>query len=115
MSASIELNFFYFVQNIDRFQLSFQKDVQTINEEKKIIPIPEYVFKHGKDKSHIIIKLFQINTNISNEYNFYVYYGKNKAYVQLDSLDTKTYEIILKSIKNLMISRKGKVFNELIP
>lgn len=113
MSASIELNFFYFVQNIDRFQLSFQKDVQTINEEKKIIPIPEYVFKHGKDKSHIIIKLFQINTNISNEYNFYVYYGKNKAYVQLDSLDTKTYEIILKSIKNLIISRKGKVFNEL--
>ena len=113
MSASIELNFFYFIKNIDRFQLSFQKDVQDIDEEKKIIPIPEYVFKHGKDKSHIIIKLFQINSNKSNEYNFNVYYGKNKAYVQLDSLDTKTYEIILKSIENLLISRKNKVFNEL--
>ena len=113
MAISIELNFFYYIQKVDRFQLSFQSEKQAIKENKSKINIPASTFKYGKDKTQMSIRLFKTNSNENNEYTFYVYYGENKAYIQLDELTFKSYEIILKSIENLHISGIKSEFTEL--
>ena len=114
MSFSIDLYFFYFqVKLIDRFQFSFQTEEQKITNNWMHIPIPESVFIYGKDKCQMSIKLFEVNSDKNQEFNFYIYYGENKAYIQLDKLVNKTYEIILRSIENLKIVGIDNEFTEL--
>ena len=50
------------------------------------------------------IQLFSKDSNAYQEYQFFVYYNKNKAYIQLDNFALKSYEIILKNRENLRIS-----------
>ena len=113
MSITIELNFFYRIKEIDRFKLSFQENLQFIKEEKMKFSIPEYIFNNGKDKGSMSIKLFQIGSENSIESKFHVYYGENKAYVQLDMLCECTYEIILRNKSCSNISLLDKNFTEL--
>ena len=103
MSAFLEL-FFFFYRNktIDRFKLSFQKEEQSIKKNRTTIKLPESIFNYGKDKSQISIKLFKDSKNFK-EYNFNVYYGENKGYIQIDVFCSKSFEIIFKSIKGLKI------------
>lgn len=105
MSASIELIFFYNFQRIDRFKFSFWKEPKNINKKRDIYPIPDSEFKYGKDKSQMKILLYKQNSNEYKEYDFNIYYSKNTAYIQLDGLFLKSYEIILRSSEeNLRIS-----------
>ena len=113
MSVSIELIFFYYMKRIDRFQLSFQAKPIKINKKREKISIPDSIFKYGKDKCQMSIKLFKTNSNENNEYNFYVYYGENKAHIQLDNFSLKSYEIILRNIENLKIYGVDNEFTEL--
>ena len=112
MSISIELIFFYVTKRIDRFQLSFQTEPKEINKAREKIILPDSIFKYGKDKSQMSIKLFKTNSDENNEYNFYVYYGENKAYIELENFSLKTYEIILRNIKNLKIYGVNHEFTE---
>ena len=115
MSASLELYFFYKTKNIDRYQLSFQKDIQKIKEGLLIskIEIPESEFKYNKDKHQMSIKLFREKSDTNEEYYFNVYYGENAAYVQLDELHCYSYEIILRNIDNLHIRGSDNDFTKL--
>ena len=115
MSASLELNFFYKTKNIDRYQLSFQKDIQIIKEGllNSKIEIPESEFKYNKDKHQMSIKLFREKSDTNEEYYFNVYYGENAAYVQLDELHCYSYEIILRNIDNLHIRGSDNDFTKL--
>ena len=76
MTALIELNFFYKNKNIDRYRLSFQKEIQNIIGNRIKIKIPNNVFRHGKGKHPIKITLFKINSDFYNDYYFHIYYGK---------------------------------------
>ena len=113
MSASIELNFHYNEKHIDKYQFSFQGEKQEIKSDLVTINIPESVFKYGKDKSPIKLTLFEKNSSEKNEYDFNVYYSENTAYVDLNGLNSKTYEIIFKNIENLTISGNGIKFTKL--
>ena len=105
MSASIELIFFYNFQRIDRFKFSFWIEPKNINKKRDIYPIPDSEFKYGKDKSQMKILLYKQNSNEYKEYDFNIYYSKNTAYIQLDGLFLKSYEIILRNTEeNLRIS-----------
>ena len=108
MSASIDLFFFFYAQKlIDRFKFPFFEKPKRIKTEKDTIPIPDSEFKYGKDKSQVKIQLFLKDSNEYKEYEFNVYYSKNKAYVQLDGFSPKSYEIILRNIENIRISGIG--------
>ena len=114
MPATIKLIFFGNINNsILGFQLSFQKGTQLIKDETIILNIPDYIFKHRKDKAVINIKLFGANFDENKEHKFYVYYGENKAYVQLKYLNDKSYEIIFKTRDNIKLSLMEKDFTEL--
>lgn len=113
MTALIELNFFYKNKNIDRYRLSFQKEIQNIIGNRIKIKIPNNVFRHGKGKHPIKITLFKINSDFYNDYYFHIYYGKNCAYVQLDELNNHSYEIILRAKGNLKILNDETIFTEL--
>ena len=113
MSALIELNFFYKNKNIDKYKLSFQKEIQNIIGNKIIVNIPDKIFKYGKVKHPMKITLFKINSDFIKEYNFNIYYGKNCAYVQLDDLYNNSYEIILRTKDNPHISYDDMIFNQL--
>ena len=113
MSPSIELNFVYNRKHIDRYQLSFQKEIQNIENDTIKIDIPKSLFKYGKDKIKMKITLFEKNSEKKKDFNFNVYNGKNCAYVGIGGLYSKTYEIILKSIENLKISGNDIEFTEL--
>ena len=113
MSASIKLNFFYSVKNIDKYQFPFQNKVQDITKDQDEINIPDSVFKFRKDKVPMSIKLFKSKSGINNEYNFHIYYGKNSAYVQLDELSYNSFEIIFRNIENLHILGIDTEFKEL--
>ena len=113
MSALIELNFFYKNKNIDKYKLSFQKEIQNILANKIIVNIPDKIFKYGKGKHPMKITLFKINSDFIKEYNFNIYYGKNCAYVQLDDLYNNSYEIIMRTTDNPHISYDDMIFNQL--
>ena len=113
MSVSLELNFYFKEQNIDRYQLSFQKEKQLIKGKKAKIYLDESKFGYCKDKLLVNIRLFIKNSNKNNVFYFYIYYGENKAYVQLDYLYNEVYEIIFTSTKNLNIYGDSNSFTEL--
>ena len=112
MSASIDLFFFYSIQRIDRFKFSFLEKPRIINTKTINIPIPDTEFKYGKDKSQMKIQLFLKDSNDYNEYEFNVYYSKNKAYIQLDQLTLNSYEIILRNMGKLSITGISNEFTE---
>ena len=113
MSAIIILYFVYKKKSIDRFQLSFQKNIQAINGDYAKIDIDETFFRNGHVKHPAKIKLFKSKSKIYNEYGFHIYYGKNFAYVQLDGFFSQSYEIIFKSIENLHIFNDEIEYTEL--
>ena len=94
MSPTIQLNFFGNTYKNFLYQLSFQKTINKINEKQISYNIPEYVFKYGKDKAVIRIKLFTSDLKENREHKFDVYYGNNKANVSLYFLNNYTYEFI---------------------
>ena len=99
MSLSLDLIFFHFIsKHIIKFKLSFQENFNYIKNDKLTFSIPENVFKYGKDKAVIRITLYD-DSNKSQNYEFNVYYWKNCAYVQTDSLSKQVYKIILKNLK----------------
>ena len=95
------------------FNYHFKKVLNLIKDETIILNIPDYIFKHRKDKAVINIKLFGANFDENKEHKFYVYYGENKAYVQLKYLNDKSYEIIFKTRDNIKLSLMEKDFTEL--
>ena len=113
MAAVIELNFFYKIKNIDRYRLSFQNQIQYITEKKTKINIPDKVFRYGRGKNKMKITLFKKNSDLKRDYDFHVYYGINRAYVQLDAFFNISYEIILRSIEMPEISIDNMMFDEL--
>ena len=113
MSVTLELNFYYRTQNIDRYKLSFQKKEQSIISTKTKIYLDELDFGLCKDKLLVNIQLYIKNSKKNKVYYFYIYYGENKAYIQLDNLYDKAYEIIFTSTKNLNINGDSNSFTEL--
>ena len=109
MPTTIKLNFFWNTNNsIIGYQLSFQHGIQLIKNESVTINILDKVFKYGKDKTLINIQLFGTNLKETNVHKFFVYYGDNKAYVQLKYLSDVSYEIIFngKNINKLNLLEK---------
>ena len=94
MPPTIQLTFFGKSYKNFLYQLSFQKTINTINEKQISFTIPEYIFKQGKDKAVIRIKLFTSDLKDNSEHKFDVYYGINKANVSLHFLNDFTYEFI---------------------
>lgn len=113
MAAVIELNFFYKIKNIDRYRLSFQNEIQYITEKKTKINIPDKVFRYGRGKNKMKITLFKMNSDLKRDYDFHVYYGINRAYVQLDAFFNFSYEIILRNIEMPEISIDNMTLDEL--
>ena len=98
MSTSLELNFFYTQKNINRYQFPFQKDKQEIKDTKVNIEIPDSIFKYGKEKQQMSIKLFLNDSDNNIEHYFNIYYGKNSSYLNLDEFNNYSYEIMLLEI-----------------
>ena len=113
MKLSLDLIFFnFFIKKVKKFKLSFSNIVETIEQDKIKISIPEKVFIHGKDKATISITLYDDSNNFG-ECKFNVYYGNNYAYIQTDRLSNLVYEIILQNMKSAKITEYGKIFNQL--
>ena len=116
MSSSLNLFFIHlFPIKVKKFKLSFRNIIEDIINDNSVnsmnFSIPEYVFKHGKDKTAISITLYN-ESNHSRNYKFNVYYGKNSAYVLTDGLSKHVFEIILRNMKNIKIQH-GIEFKEL--
>ena len=94
MSPTIQLSFFGKSYKKFLYQLSFQETINKINEKQIRFNIPEYIFKQGKDKAVIKIKLFTEDLKENREHKFDAYYGINKANVSLYFLNNYTYEFI---------------------
>ena len=117
MSSKLKLFFFHFgTPTIKKYKLSFRDIIEDIkNDNLKIstnFSIPDFVFKHGKDKTAIGITLYDESNNFEN-YKFNVYYGKNTAYVQTDGLSDYVFEIIFRNMKSVIIEHKETEFKEL--
>ena len=117
MSSELKLFFFHFgTQTVKKYKLSFRDIIEDIkNDNLKIstnFSIPDFVFKHGKDKTTIGITLYDESNNSQN-YKFNVYYGKNSAYVQTEELSDYVFEIIFRNMKSVIIEQKEMVFKEL--
>lgn len=113
MSLSLDLIFFYFLsKKVKKFKLSFLEKIFDIENDKMSFIIPENVFKHGKDKEVINIILYE-DLNKYQNYKFNLYYGKNVAYIQIDVLSARTFEIIFQNMKKIKIIRGEKEFKEL--
>ena len=113
MCPRLDLLFFHFFEKYDiiKFKLSFRENKENIEKDKMTFPIPEIVFKHGKDKATVNISLYD-GKGTPEDYKFHVYYGKNTAYIQTDYLSKKVYELILMNLNNVKISEFGKEFTE---
>ena len=112
MIPSLDLLFFLFLdEDIKKFKLSFDEKKENIEKDKMTFPIPDIVFKHGKDKATVHISLYDEVGNSEN-YKFHVYYGKNKAHIQTDSLSKNVFELILMNLDNVKITEFGKEFTE---
>lgn len=113
MKSTIELNFYSFLKekSINKFELSFLKEIKLIDSNVIKYDIPQELFNYNKDKIIIGIRLFTIE-NESKEFKFYVYNGENKAYIKLDSLDKFVFEIIFKAETNLQIKRWTEKFTK---
>ena len=114
MPATIKLNFFGNTNNtIIGYQLSFQNGIQFLKNESVTFNIPDNVFKYGKDKTLINIQLFGANLKEKKVHKFFVYYGDNKAYVQLKYLSDISYEIIFNGNHINKLNLSEKEFTEL--
>ena len=79
MKPSLDLLFFNITQKlVKKFKLSFQDKIENIEEDTMTVPIPETVFKHGKDKIAVQITLYGESNKAekSENYTFNLYYGK---------------------------------------
>lgn len=94
MASTIQMTFFGKSFKNFLYQLSFQETTHTIDEKQISFNIPEYIFKQGKDKAVIRIKLFTSDLKDYREHKFDVYYGNNKVNVSLYFLNNYTYEFI---------------------
>ena len=117
MSSKLKLFFFHSgTPKIKKYKLSFRDIIEDINNDNLKIStyfsIPDFVFKHGKDKTAIGITLYD-DSNNSNNYKFNVYYGKNSAYVQTDNFSDYVFEIIFRNMKYIKIEENGMEFKEL--
>ena len=116
MNPSLDLLFFYFSpKQVKKIKLSFQDKIENIERDKMAVPIPETVFKYGKNKIAVQITLYgeSDKSEKSENYTFNLYYGKNSAYVKTDCFSKYVYELILKNMKNVKIEHGGKEFKEL--
>ena len=113
MCPRLDLFFFHFFDKYDiiKFKLSFRENKENIEKDKMTFPIPDVVFKHGKDKATVTISLYDKDGN-PEDYKFHVYYGKNTAYIQTDCFTKNVYELILMNLNNVKITEFGKEFNE---
>ena len=116
MKPSLDLLFFNITQKlVKKFKLSFQDKIENIEEDTMTVPIPETVFKHGRDKIAVQITLYGESNKAekSENYTFNLYYGKNSAYVKTDCFSKHVFELILKNMKNIQIEQNGKEFKKL--
>ena len=99
---------------IKKYKLSFQKKAKYIKKDKISIPIHDNIFKHGKDKAVISIRLYydSIKGQKSKAYKFNLYYGNNSIYIRVDILSSYVYEIILKNMKDIKIENGLFEFKE---
>ncbi len=111
MSPQIKLYFFGDLVDKFMYHLSFQKKFRPIKKKNKNYDIPESIFKNGKGKTTISITLKFLNEE--KEHKFFVYYGTNKVYIQLNILNDFSYEIIFKKTSDKTIQYKGKKFTQL--
>ena len=76
------------------------------------LPLPEKVWKHGKDKAVVHLYIYD-NNGKTYDYKFNVYYGKNKAYVRTDNNSKTVSEIILKNMDDIKVKVGDKELTEL--
>lgn len=112
MTATIELNFYKFKNNfINKFKLSFQNETTNIKLNEYKYTIPETLFNYNKHKILLYITLFSDYENF--DFNFYIYKGENKVYIQLDYLFKTVFELIIKSHDKYKITQINKDFTKL--
>ena len=112
MISSIELNFYSKSSKlIKSFKLSFQDSKKGIEFESYNFTLPDNLFSFNKEKT--ILSLFLWDDKEEYEYLFYVYKGKNQAYIQLDYLFKTVFELIIYSEKEYEIKSLGKRLNKL--
>ena len=76
------------------------------------LPLPEKVWKHGKDKAVVNLYIYD-NNGKTYDYKFNVYYGKNNAYVRTDNISKTVSEIILKNMDDIKVKVGDKELTEL--
>ena len=76
------------------------------------LPLPEKVWKHGKDKAVVSLNIYD-NNGKTYDYKFNVYYGKNNAYVRTDNISKNVSEIILKNMDDIKVKVGDKELTEL--
>ena len=76
------------------------------------LPLPEKVWKHGKDKAVVNLYIYD-NNGKTYDYKFNVYYGKNNAYVRTDNISKNVSEIILKNMDDIKVKVGDKELTEL--
>ena len=112
---SIKLIFFSLIpkeNKITAYKLSFSDTFNEINVPERTHPIPEEVFKYGKDKTEIFIELFDNEKKKLNTIKFPVFYGKNTKYLENEgSGNGLNFDIIFKDCNNLKITKSGKEFD----
>ena len=107
MISSIELNFYSKSSKIIKsFKLSFQDSKIDIKSEFYNFILPDNLFSFNKEKT--ILSIFLWDNKEEYEYLFYVYKGKNQAYIQLDYLFRTVFELIIYSEKEYEIKSLGK-------
>ena len=87
MSSSLDLLFFHFFDKykIKKFKLSFRKNKENIEKDKMTFPIPDIVFKHGKDKL-LLILVFMMEKAHQRIINFMFIMGKIQPIFKLIAL-----------------------------
>ena len=112
MKAKIELNFHYTFKLIDKFRLPIHTEDQIIDKDVITINDLENIFKYGKDKTICSIEL--ISSKLSKKYKlyFYLYYGENIAYIQLDNFWQGVFEFIFINENNLSIKYENFEFKK---
>lgn len=112
LEPTLELEFYSFCQpDIFYYELPFRAKSKIEQNSVVIIPIPNDFFKYGKDKKFAYIKLFDENSNEVINRNFFVYYGKNTAYVNTYGKGS-LFELIFLNYNELIISYNNKNFDK---
>ena len=111
---SLELNFFYISKPVIEFYefLPLMKKSKIMHNKSEVIYIPKDYFKYGEHKKYSIISFYDKDSNLINKSSFFLYNGKNIAYVETSG-KSKTYELIFVNFKEHEIKCSDKIFDKL--